>query len=210
MCTKFQPNRSTDGQNDAINANLNWKDKVNACLLEVTIAKYSIPCWAVGQLKYQPTSWWNCKENVQHNLVTERMGHAVCDDGEAHAARRRKVSNLGGSRRNSARTDWRGRRRHWLTAAAFAFRGPDPIDLRRPLEGDLTGLGPKGAVLVLKWPLKGQGGQILLKLILILHCVASGQSWYFVKHFGNVPLAVGLTQQLLCRPIGDWNFRKKT
>ena len=38
----------------------------------------------------------------------------------------------------------------------------------------------------------------------------SYQSWYFVNIFWNVPLAVGLIQHLLCSPIGDRNFRKKT
>ena len=44
----------------------------------------------------------------------------------------------------------------------------------------------------------------------ILHCVASGQSWYFVKVFWNVVLAVGLIQQLLCSPNGNQIFREKT
>ena len=43
-----------------------------------------------------------------------------------------------------------------------------------------------------------------------VHCVVSGQSWYFVKQFWNVPLAVWLIQDLLCSPIGNRNLRKKT
>ena len=42
-----------------------------------------------------------------------------------------------------------------------------------------------------------------------VHYVASGMSWYFVKLFSNVPLAIGLIQHILCSPIGDRNFRKK-
>ena len=40
-----------------------------------------------------------------------------------------------------------------------------------------------------------------------VHCVASSQSCYFVNHFWNSPLAVGLT---LCGPINNHIFRKKT
>ena len=41
-------------------------------------------------------------------------------------------------------------------------------------------------------------------------CVVTSQSWYFVKHFWNVPHATGLIQQLLCSPIGNRNFQRKT
>ena len=43
-----------------------------------------------------------------------------------------------------------------------------------------------------------------------VHSGASAQSWCFVKQFWNVPLAIGRIQQLLCSPIGIWNFPKKT
>ena len=46
--------------------------------------------------------------------------------------------------------------------------------------------------------------------VIPLHCVASGQSWYFEKQFLNVPLAVGLILELLCRTSGNRNFREKT
>ena len=42
-----------------------------------------------------------------------------------------------------------------------------------------------------------------------LQCVASGQSWYFVNHLWNVPLALLLIQQLLCSTCGNGNFRNK-
>ena len=43
-----------------------------------------------------------------------------------------------------------------------------------------------------------------------IHSGASVQLWCFVKHFWHVPLAIGLILQLLCSPIGNQNFRKKT
>ena len=43
----------------------------------------------------------------------------------------------------------------------------------------------------------------------VIHSGASAQSWWFVKHFWHVPMAIGLILQLLCSPIGNWNFRTK-
>ena len=42
-----------------------------------------------------------------------------------------------------------------------------------------------------------------------IHSGASPHSWCFVKYFLHVPPAVGLILQLLCSPIGNWNFQKK-
>ena len=75
------------------------------------------------------------------------------------------------------------------------------------------GVGAKRRLAQIYKPIKVVVHAVLFgrgSLYLRLHCVESSQSWYSVKHFWHVSLVDGLILELLCSPIGNQNFRKKT